>query len=67
MFQEYDVVRLKKPKSSLNVAMSDKGTILMVFNEPNLPRAYEVEFVDEEGHTIALVIVTDDEIEPVLN
>jgi len=66
MFQEYDVVRLKKPKSSLNITVSDKGTILMVFDEPNLPRAYEVEFVDEEGHTIALVTVSDDEIEPFL-
>jgi len=66
MFQEYDVVRLKKLKSSLDVSVSDKGTILMVFDEPNLPRAYEVEFVDKEGRTIALATVFDDEIEPFL-
>ncbi len=66
MFQEYDVVRLKNPKSSLDVSVSDKGTILMVFDEPNLPRAYEVEFVDEAGRTIALATVFDDEIEPFL-
>jgi hypothetical protein len=66
MFQEYDVIRLKKPISSQNVSVGDKGTILMIFDEPNLPKAYEVEFLDEEGHTIALVTVTDDEIEPSL-
>lgn len=64
MFQEYDVVKLRKPKSSLSITMSDKGTILMVFNEPNLPKAYEVEFVDEEGNTIAIITVSEDEIEP---
>jgi hypothetical protein len=66
MFQEYDVVRLKKLKASLDVSVNDKGTILMVFDEPNLPRAYEVEFVDKEGRTIALATVFDDEIEPFL-
>lgn len=66
MFQEYDVVRLKKARPLVNVNISDKGTVLMVFNEPNLPRAYEVEFVNEEGLTIALITVFDDEIEPYL-
>jgi hypothetical protein len=66
MFQEYDVIRLKKPISSQNVSVGDKGTILMIFYELNLPKAYEVEFVDEEGHTIAMVTVTDDEIESIL-
>lgn len=66
MFKEYDVIRLKEPISSQNVSVGDEGTILMIFDEPNLPKAYEVEFVDKEGLTIALVTVADDEIEPIL-
>jgi hypothetical protein len=66
MFKEYDVIRLKEPISSQNVSVGDEETILMIFDEPNLPKAYEVEFVDKEGLTIAIVTVADDEIEPIL-
>lgn len=64
MFQEYDRVRLKKIRTPSNITLCNKGTILMVFDQPDLPRAYEVEFVDQEGRIIALVTVTEDEIEP---
>lgn len=67
MFQEYDVVSLKKEISSENITLGARGTILTVYDEPNLPRAYEVEFIDEKGFTIALVTITEDYIEACQN
>jgi hypothetical protein len=37
----------------------------MVCNEPGLPLAYEVEFLDEAGRTLAIITLKDDEIEKV--
>ena len=63
MFHEYDVIKLKKDNPSRNLYAGVKGTILMVYDEPHLPRAYEVEFLDEEGKTLALLTLQEDEIE----
>jgi hypothetical protein len=66
MLREYDVVRLRTPISSKNLSTRNKGTILIVYDEPGLPKAYEIEFLDEEGQTIAILTLTEDEVEPLL-
>ncbi len=43
--------------------MGIKGTVLIVYNEPGLPRAYEVEFLDENGETLAVITLQEDDIE----
>jgi hypothetical protein len=63
MFKEYDVIKLKKPLPSKNLPVGARGTILIVYNDPNLPRAYEVEFLDEKGDTLAVTTLQEDFIE----
>ena len=63
MFQEYEVVQLKKDIRSKNLFVGTKGTVLMVYDEPTLPLAYEVEFIDDQGITLAVLTVTDEDIE----
>jgi hypothetical protein len=63
MFHEYDVVRLKTDISSENLKAGARGTILLVYDEPALPRAYEIEFLDSEGKTVAILTLTEEVIE----
>lgn len=60
MFEEYEVVRLKKNLEKFGLRPGALGTILIV-HAAN-PPAYEVEFCDEEGQTIALLTLTENEI-----
>jgi hypothetical protein len=60
MFTEYEVVRLKRSKSGLPAGT--RGTVVMVHEA--LPPAYEVEFVDRTGRTLALLTLTDADLEP---
>jgi len=41
------------------------GTILLIYPQPPLPPAYEVEFTDGKGNTVALLALQEDEIEKV--
>lgn len=63
MIREYEIVRLKKPIPLRGLSMGIKGTVLIVYNEPGLPRAYEVEFLDENGETLAVITLQEDDIE----
>jgi hypothetical protein len=63
MLHEYDVVRLKKSIPSINLSNQNKGTILIVYEELGLPLAYEIESLDEKGQTIAILTLTEDEVE----
>jgi hypothetical protein len=63
MFQEYQKVRLKKDFPVENLSAGSIGVVLIVYVEQNLPRAYEVEFLDEDGGTLALLTLTDEDIE----
>lgn len=58
MFDELDTVRLVKnvPEQRLTAGMI--GAVVMVHTRPNL--AYEVEFVADDGETIALLPLTPD-------
>jgi len=63
MFQEYQVIRLKKNLPEYHLTSGVRGTILLVYEEKlNLPRAYEVEFVDNQGKTLAQITVFEDDI-----
>ncbi len=66
MLNEYDVVRLKRDMPSVNLTAGAIGTILMIYPRLSGPPAYEVEFTDGGITTLALLTVTEDEIEKVL-
>ena len=57
----YDVVRLRAGRPA--VGTSTKGTIVMVYGGD--PEEYEVEFVDDEGATLALLTLRADDLEGV--
>lgn len=69
MFNEYDVVTLKNDLSAVNSHVSTRGivdipagtegTIVLVYPGGS----YEVEFFDDEGNTLALSTVTEDDIQ----
>jgi len=63
MFNEYDVVRLKKPLTKNNLFGGEIGTILAIYNGE--PQEYEVEFVDKDGETVAVATVEESDIEMV--
>ena len=62
LFDLLDTIVLTKdvPEEGLKAGM--KGAIVHIFNEPHL--AYEVEFADDQGRTIAELALTPDQIEP---
>ena len=52
LFQDSDVVRLRRDLPEENLSAGAEGTIVMLFPQemyPHLPQAYEVEFCDDEG------------------
>lgn len=57
MLQEYDLVRLKQPMESPKLGVDVIGTIVMVYDDPP---AYEVEFVDDKGSTLAILTLEED-------
>lgn len=64
MIKEYDIVRATTHINGI-VPIGASGTVLIIC-EPfgSVPRGYVVEFVDEQGETIAITTVTDPQIEP---
>lgn len=46
-FEVYESVKIKEDNPNKGTKKGDIGTIIMVYDTPN--KAYEVEFVDEEG------------------
>ena len=76
MLHENDIVRLKHnvpansptawpgiPSTDLN--SGSMGTVVMVYQTDSTNSEYEVEFVDNDGHTLALLSLKEDDIEPV--
>lgn len=51
MLKEFDVVKIGVKKYK-NINVGDIGTIIYVFDKPEL--AYEVEILNENGETIAI-------------
>ena len=65
MFAEYQVVRLSQDIPEEGLEAGARGTVLMVHPlRPKSPREYEVEFVDEEGATLALLTLAEGQLEP---
>jgi hypothetical protein len=61
--QENDVVRLLRPLPQYDISVGAQGTVVMVYRDPGLPPAYEVEFADDDGVTQALVTLKDGDVE----
>lgn len=62
-FNEYDSVTLLRDDGQNELEKGDIGGVVMVFTEPN--EAYEVEFVDDNGDTKAIITVLPNEIEAI--
>jgi hypothetical protein len=61
MFNEYDVVKLRKPYLEKNLDAGAIGTILIVYDAK--PNAYEVEFCGADGESIAVLTLHEEELE----
>lgn len=60
-FKEFDVVRLLTKVSECAVDVGAVGTVVCVLVSPS--EAYEVEFVDSSGRTVAICTLGPDQIE----
>ena len=58
----YDVVELTTDLPAEGLPAGSVGTVVHIFHEPDL--AYEVEFADDDGRTIAMVPLTPDKLRP---
>ena len=62
MFREHDTFLLKRPIADTTVAVGSRGTVLICHDAS--PAAYEVEFCDAQGQTLALTTLTEDYMAP---
>ncbi len=62
MPREHDLVRLTHDRPEHGLAAGACGTVVHVFQAPNL--AFEVEFCDADGRTIAQLPLLPHEVEP---
>lgn len=60
MFNDYDVVKLKRDLPEHGLKAGTHGAIVMIHHEPY--RAYEVELVDKEGWTLAVLTLKDEDL-----
>ncbi|MFC4149622.1 DUF4926 domain-containing protein [Micromonospora mangrovi] len=58
----FDVVELTRELPDEGLAAGSVGTIVHVFTKPR--DAYEVEFTDGDGRTLASLALTPDQIRP---
>jgi hypothetical protein len=58
-----DVVTLLEDLTAEGLKKGDQGVIIDIFQEPTL--AYEVEFCDSEGRTVAQVTLTSEQMKVV--
>lgn len=59
----FDVVKLIKDVESENLSAGMTGTVLMIYDEPNLPLSYEVEFLDDEKEHICYSTIAAENVE----
>lgn len=62
MFSELDIVILKSDLKEYRLKKGDVGTVVQVYEKG---KAYEVEFVNNEGETLALVTLKESDVLPV--
>ena len=60
MFEVYEVVQLKCDLDDKGLKKGDRGAIVMVY--PGRQPEYEVEFVDQDGKTIAVETVSGEHL-----
>ncbi|WP_433124636.1 DUF4926 domain-containing protein [Micromonospora sp. CA-240977] len=60
MLELYDVVELREAIPEEQLPAGAVGTVVDVFNGP--PIAYEVEFADPDGRTVAMVTLRADQV-----
>ncbi len=58
----HDVVRLRRELPAEHLPVGAVGAVVVVFSSPV---AYEVEFCDEHGATLALVTVAEEDLEAI--
>jgi hypothetical protein len=63
-FAELEIVRVRRQLPEYGLPAGSLGTVVMVYESPG--RAYEVEFADSEGITIALLTMLDQDLERVV-
>ena len=64
--EELDVVRLLRDLPEHNLSAGSTGAVVMDYTKSSggsLPAAYEVEFVDPDGSTQALVTIAEEDLE----
>lgn len=71
MFKQYqDVVLIRDSLTDtffgkpISLRQGQQGIIMEIFNRPGVPTGYDVEFFDDNGDTIAVTIVKEDDIAP---
>jgi hypothetical protein len=62
LLNEYDVIKAKERLTD-KVYKGCKGAVLMVFEGESI--AYEVEFIDEDGESLEVITVRDEDIEKI--
>ncbi len=60
-FNEFDTVRILKDFPEKDVVKGDTGTIVMTYSNPQ--EAYEVEIVNDDGTTKALLTLSSNDLE----
>ncbi|MEV1017066.1 DUF4926 domain-containing protein [Micromonospora sp. NPDC049801] len=60
MLELYDVVELREPIPEEELPAGSVGTVVHIFSGP--PAAYEVEFADADGRTVAMVTLRADQV-----
>ena len=60
-FNELEIVKTLKEFPEDGIVQGDIGTIVMAFTKPN--EAYEVEFVNDDGTTKAMLTILPDELQ----
>ena len=64
--EEYDVVQLRRPLPEHDLPAGAKGAVVMDLTKHSgstVPPAYEVEFVDRDGVTAAVITVAEEDLE----
>lgn len=71
MFKQYQEVELVEDMMSdellgkpVKLHRGQRGVIVEIHRAPGLPAGYDVEFSNEHGETVAVIIVTEEKIKP---
>lgn len=62
MLKLHQVVRLRVDLPEVSLSVGAIGTVVAIFEKPTI--AYEVEFCDPEGRTLAEVALKPESVEP---